>query len=244
MNGLLYTGITTETGVKLAEELGVNAYKNEVGDHRFDTLIRWGCGAGVARRPAKVINSKAAVNKALDKLAATRLFQNNEIPTVEFSQEIPCVGRTIFHTQGQGFWFCFAPGQVQTSIQEGAEYFIRYIPTKQEWRVHVLGGQTSFVQKKYPQDRISTSFTTIQGFSSNWHKKVLPKTSAPLAVRRAAEQACVMLGLDMGGVDVIESIGAPTTVHVLEVNTGPALPTGETRQPYIDFIRRKLTEEE
>ncbi len=243
MNGLLYTGITKETALLLAKELEVNAYKNEVGDRRFDTLIRWGCGIRITRRPAKVINSRPAVNKALNKLAATRLFQNNEVPTVEFSQEIPCVGRTVFHTQGQGFWFCFAPGQVDTSMQEGAEYFIKYIPTKQEWRVHVLGGQTVFVQKKYPHDRVSTSFTTIQGFSSNWHKKVLPKTTASLTIRRAAEQACALLGLDMGGVDVIESIGAPSTIHVLEVNTGPALPTEETRAPYIEFIKRKLEEE-
>jgi glutathione synthase/RimK-type ligase-like ATP-grasp enzyme len=240
MNGLLYTGITTETALSLAKELEVNAYKNEIKDRRIDTLIRWGCGGGVARRPTKVINSKQAVNRALDKLAATHLFQNSGIPTVEFSQDIPCVGRTVFHTQGQGFWFCFSPGQVNTSMQEGAEYFIKYIPTKQEWRVHVLGGQTAFVQKKYLRDRISTSFTTIQGFSSNWHKKVLPKIEAPISVRRAAEQACILLGLDMGGVDILEAIGTPSTIHVLEVNTGPALPTEETRAPYITFIKRKL----
>lgn len=230
-------GITRQTGVLLAEDLGIEAVE-EVGDAKLTNLIRWGNGSPLRYNPKNTINKKMAVLNAVDKLRATELMRKHDVPVPILTDEPPCVGRTAQHTQGQGFWFCWRRDQIPDARNEGADYFIKYIPTKQEYRVHVLGGDAAFVQVKYQREHIGTAFRTIQGFRDGWHKVVHPVKKAPANVIKAAENACKALGLDMGGVDVLLSLDDKP--FVLEVNTGPALPTKETRAPYVDFIKDHL----
>ncbi len=234
---LLYHRITAETGVKLAEDLGIHHGLEIAG--RPNVLIRWGNGGGVGYTPTKVLNSKAAIENTVNKDYASRVFGENGIRTPVRSEEVPTIGRSAIHTQGQGFWLCWEHGQVTTAKHEGAEYFIKYIPVKQEWRIHVIDGDVAFVQNKYEQDRISTAFMGIQGFRNNWHKRIKAPEAAGINVCLQAVRAVQLLGLNFGGVDVIISL-EDNRPYVLEVNSGPSLPNTETRAPYLEYFRRFL----
>jgi len=239
-NFLVYNKITDTTGIKLAEDLGIESGLR-VPETRFDTLIRWGDGQRVRYNPRQTLNSREALEKAVNKHRATQLFAQNgvRVPPEVRDRQVPCVGRSSFHTQGQNFWLCWISDQISTAREEGAEYFIKYIPIKQEWRVHVIAGEVAFVQRKYNQDRVCTGFMGIQGFRNHWHKQVLSPQEAGDAVCEQGIKAVQALGLDFGGVDVIISI-EDNLPYVLEVNSGPALPTTETRLPYVTFFKSRM----
>ncbi len=233
---ILYARITADTGKKLAEDLGAE-HGQESPSERVDCLVRWGSGDGVRFNPRVTINSKDSILNTVNKLQSIRLFREHRVRTPRETTEVPLIARTVQHTQGQGLWLCWTPEQLVEVRREGAEYFVDYIPTKQEYRVHVIDGECIFIQRKYSTERHTTAFGGIQGFRDNWHKQVLNPSEAPVNVIIQGVNAVNCLGLDMGGADVIEDLQGH--VYVLEVNSGPALPTPETRAPYVEFIRRK-----
>jgi glutathione synthase/RimK-type ligase-like ATP-grasp enzyme len=216
--------------------LGVNPYGTPA-PHE-SKVIRWGVGCGIGYVPSKVLNKQVAVNNAIDKNKAIQLFNLHGVRTARYTGTAPCVGRTFEHTQGQNFWLCWQHDQIYSAKQEGAQYFIEYIPIKQEYRVHVLGGQIAFVQRKYQSDRISTAFMGIQGFSNNWHKNIFTGAVSN-DIKTTSINAVKALGLDFGGVDILVSIN-DDKAYVAEVNTGPALPTEEVRAPYIQFFKERF----
>lgn len=239
MNYLLFTnGITRQTGAALAEELGCQS--GPEGIQRITKLIRWGNGSGIGYTPALVINKKTAIDRAVNKELSIQLFREAGCRVPEETDRVPCVGRTRTHTQGNGFWLCWEQPQVAQVRQEGADYFIRYIPVRQEWRVHVIDGEVAFVQNKYEPERIATAFMGIQGFRDNWHTRVLPPERAGMNVCVQSVNATRALGLDFGGVDVLVSL-TDNRPYVIEVNTGPSLPTPQTRAPYLAYFRERMT---
>lgn len=232
--------VTSDTGKLLARDLGYTFYNDHVPRDQVRYLIRWGNGSPVPRRPQLVINKMDAICATVDKNNASRIFAEKGISTPPRTDDVPCVGRASWHTQGQGFWLCWEASQVVSAQEEGANYFIKYIPIKQEYRIHVLGDEAAFVQRKYSQVRVSTAFMGIQGFRDDWHKQVLPISEAPRSAITQAIRAVKVLGLDFGGVDVVMSI-ANNMPYVLEVNSGPALPTEETRAPYVAYIHGRTS---
>jgi glutathione synthase/RimK-type ligase-like ATP-grasp enzyme len=230
--------ITEQTGRKLAEELDVT-YASEYGGERLAGLIRWGNGSQIRYNPTVTINSKDAVNRAVDKKGALALFRQRGIRVPEETTTPVAVGRTSEHTQGNGFWLCWEEAQMESARREGATHFLKYIPVKQEWRVHVIGGEVAFVQNKYETDRTSTAFMGVQGFRDAWHKRVLPPERAGMNVCIQAVNAVNALGLDTGGVDVLVSL-ENNRPYIIEVNSGAALPTEETRAPYLTYFRERL----
>ena len=238
---ILYCKTTSDTALKLAEKLGIPSYNPYQADGtlgRPTKVIRWGVGCGIGYVPRLVLNKMKAVNNAVNKLAAIDLFNVKNVRTAARTNEVPCVGRTREHTQGQNFWLCWEEEQVETAAQEGAEYFIEYIPIKQEYRVHVIENEVAFIQRKYPKDRVSTAFMGVQGFSNQWHKKVYTgRVSGD--VKTTAVDAVKALGLDFGGVDILVSM-KNNKAYVAEVNTGPALHSDVVLAPYVKYFKAKL----
>lgn len=236
---LYYPGITMETGKKLAEDLGME-HGGTPPRGRIRLLVRWGNGQGIGQIPQVVLNKQEALHKAIDKHTSMQLFSRARLSIPTLSTEVPCVGRTATHTQGQGLWFCWRPEQVEEVRNEGADYFIKYVPTKQEYRVHIVNSRVEFVQRKYDRERHTSAFGGVQGFTDDWHKQVTDPREVPREVCDQALGSVVTLGLDFGGVDIVEDLEGKC--YILEVNTGPALPTEETRKPYVKFIKRIMEE--
>ena len=240
---LLYCKITDTTGIKLAEDMGIpsiNGYQHRLREH-YPFIIRWGVGCGIGYVPQVVVNKMNAVNNAVNKYKAITLFNEGGVRTAPFTDQVPVVGRTREHTQGQNFWLCWEQSQVDGARRDGAEYFIKYIPVKQEFRVHVLGGEVGFVQRKYQRNRSTSAFMGIQGFTDSWHREIYEGRDVTQDLKDTAVKAVEALGLDFGGVDLIVSLDDGLS-YVCEVNTGPALPHPRVRAPYIAYFRKRMEE--
>jgi len=240
---IVYCRTTKDTAKLLAQDLGMPCYNpHGTGGDKSKYVIRWGTAAGLGYTPEVVLNKMNVVKKAVNKLGSIKLFMAHDVRTAKLFNKgfiiTPCVGRSIEHTQGQNFWLCWEDGQIGTAQEEGAEYFIEYIPIKQEYRVHVMDGKVHFVQRKYPKDRVSSAFMGIQGFSNGWHKHAF-EGMVSKDVTTTAKNALAALGLDFGGVDILVS-QTDDLAYVAEVNTGPALPTEEVRKFYTKYFTKKL----
>lgn len=237
---ILHCKVTKSTAAAIAKMLNVpavNPYKEYI-PHK-DKVVRWGVSKGLGYTPVKVLNKMNAVKKAINKYTAINTFIENGVRTSPLSKIVPCVGRSFKHTQGQNFWLCWEESQIETASAEGSEYFIEYIPVKQEYRVHVIGGKAVFVQKKYKQDRMSTAFMGIQGFQDYWCYEMYSLGVISTDAVNTAVNAVKALGLDFGGVDLLISM-KDGRAYVAEVNTGPCLPNADTRKPYIDYFKLQM----
>lgn len=238
---LIYCKPTADTGKKLAEELGmpcINGYRDTL-DQRYPIIVRWGYGTGLGYIPELVINKMDAINHAVNKYKSARTFMENNIRTAPFSEAVPCIGRTRNHHQGSGFWFCWEQSQIRGAQGEGAEYFVKYIPTRQEFRIHVLGGEFAFAQKKYRDDRISTCFLGASGHRGNSFAEIYEGSDVTEDVINTGVNAVKSLKLDMGAADVIVGLD-DGLAYVCEVNTGPSLPHPRVREPYINYIKQRI----
>ena len=204
---LLYCKYTDTTGIKLAEDMNlpsINAY-NERLQGRPQFIIRWGVGLGIGYIPRIVVNKKDAVNLAIDKYASIRAFIQGGARTAPFTEDVVCCGRTREHHQGSNFWLCWEQGQVAGAKREGADYFIKYIPIKQEYRVHVLGNRVAFVQKKFTHDHVSTAFLGASGHNTSWFKNIY-EGAISQDVLDTGLKAVQAIGLDFGAAAVVVSL--------------------------------------
>ena len=231
-----YCHITEDTGKRVAERLDFR-HGSSPPPSNTNIVIRWGNSSGLGFIPPLVINKQVAMNNAIDKMRAMRIWEREGVPIPSFSEEVPCIGRTRTHTQGQGLWFCWLPEQVREVKREGADYFIKYIPTAQEWRLHILGGEVAFVQYKYPRPRRTSAFGGVQQFRDEWVTEAHPPNTASREIRNIGVRSVTTLGLDVGAPDIVQ--GLDGSICVLEVNTGPAL-YRDTIGAYIEYFRSEI----
>lgn len=111
--------------------------------------------------------------------------------------------------------------------------YVRYMPKKQEYRVHVCKGQAVDIQRKARRKEVADE-------DINW--KIRNHDNGFIFARNEAEapphdvivqsvNAVKALGLDFGAVDVIFNDGEQRA-YVLEVNTAPGL-SGTTLEGYV-----------
>lgn len=101
-----------------------------------------------------------------------------------------------------------------------APLYTRYVPKKDEFRVHVFGEGVGFVQRKAGKPGQNKNWKVrnlANGFVFTRHKGDLPKGVAEEAIK-----AVKLLDLDFGAVDVIFNEKSKSA-FVLEVNTAPGL---------------------
>lgn len=119
-----------------------------------------------------------------------------------------------------------------------AAFYVRYVPKRAEYRVHVVDGAVIFVQEKRRRNGIEQSKddALIRNHDNGW---VFCENSvtAPEAVTTCAINAMNTLGLRLGAVDIVESKGDRNAVF-LEVNTRPGLESTRLKEAYSTAIRR------
>lgn len=240
---LLYHRRTRPTGRVLAHVLGAGA---EVApDIRFssvpnwDWVIRWGNRAslpGYAFR-ARVINGSDAIARASDKLESLGTMREAEVRVPDWSEdpedlEFPFLGRRIQHTQGRDVVLCLQRGDYR---RRPRDYYVKYIPTVREFRVHVVAGEVIRVQGKY-LDFPEQSLPWIRNYGTGYRFREPSRRLRPSRTEMAI-RAVESLGLDFGAVDLL--VGDDGLEYVLEVNTAPAC-SPLTAEKYIRAFQRLL----
>ena len=118
-----------------------------------------------------------------------------------------------------------------------APLYTRYVPKKDEYRVHIFGGKIIDIQKKMMQSGFGDANFQIRnhdnGFIYGRNDIKVPKP-----VKRVALSAYNLFDLNFGAVDVIYTENRDQAL-ALEINTAPGL-EGQTVVLYADAFREYL----
>lgn len=220
---LLYHGASHVTGNRLGDFLGIPHGRDC--HERYDYLIRWGSRSSVDFSPREtVFNSQRAIRSNTDKLGSLRTLREAGIPTPEWTtnrDEIsetfgyPALGRSENHTRGEDINLILQWRDAY--LTSGNDYFVEYIPTDLEYRMHVVNGEVVKVHEKRLRSEES-NHPFIRNSETGWIF-VEPREEPPSD--QLAIDAVGSLGLDFGAVDVLR--GEDGEEYVLEVNTAPSL---------------------
>jgi len=211
-------------------------------------VINW--GSSVIMNPevlkCKVINHPDAVALATDKLkffnAVAGVVQvpewTTDWPTAVswFKRGKPVVARTILNGHsGAGIVYVDDISAMEKVVN--APLFTKYVPKKDEYRVHVAFGEVVDVQRKAKSNDYDVANWKIRSHS-NGFVFVREGVDPDEQVLEQALLAVKTIGLDFGAVDVIWN-NFYKKAYVLEVNTSPGL-EGSTVENYIKAFDQAL----
>ena len=114
-----------------------------------------------------------------------------------------------------------------------APLYVKYVPKKQEYRIHICGGEAVDIQRKARRKDVEDEAINwkIRNHDNGFIFARNEDGVTPADVIKQAVDAVKLLGLDFGAVDVIFN-DKEQKAYVLEVNTAPGL-AGETLQGYL-----------
>lgn len=229
----------------LAEALGIKRLKREGKPIKADTVINWGCSSDNWPREINcqvLLNDANCVRLATNKLKSFNVLKGHaSIPefteSLEEAKKWLAEGVTIVERHkltghsGEGVRIV-EPGQ---ELQQ-APLYVKYIPKKHEYRIHVFRDKVFFVQRKARKNDVPDE-------DVNWKVRNLKGgfiyANQDVDVAEEAKQQAIItiktLGLDFGAVDIIYNERS-NKYYVLEVNTACGL-TGTTLDKYVEIFK-------
>jgi glutathione synthase/RimK-type ligase-like ATP-grasp enzyme len=226
----------------LAEGLGIKVLLREGKPVKNHLVINWGCSAIDREVGDKILNNPVNVAGAANKLLTFQMFAANDVPTVEWTTNPleaakwldegfdVVVRKKLSGHSGEGILILEAKNHIKNSVPEAAPLYTKYTKKKDEYRIHVFGGEILFQQRKarkkeVPDDQVNWQVRNLAGgfiFAND-------QIDAPECVKEASKSAVQALGLDFGAVDVGFREGACV---VYEVNTACGL-QGKNLEAYV-----------
>jgi glutathione synthase/RimK-type ligase-like ATP-grasp enzyme len=220
---VLYHGASHVTGQLLGDYLGLPHGRDA--EERYDYLLRWGSRSSARFQPSEgVINSRSSLSRNADKLQSLRDLDAAGIPVPDFVTDrdeisetfgYPALGRSESHARGEDINLIMQWRDAY--LTDGNDYFVEYIPTELEYRMHVIDGEVVQTHEKRLRSE-ADNHPYIRNAETGW-VFVEPREAPP--DESIAVDAVGALGMDFGAVDIIRSEdGDP---YVLEVNSAPSL---------------------
>lgn len=254
MTVMLEAGGRASSGaLRLAKALGIKRTQEHTTfrPQPDDVIINWGC---TAQRfwVGTYINEPSKVHIAGSKFESLIMMQLSGVQVPEFTtdwnraldwlqnEEYKVIARTVDRGHaGIGMHLMLGDADFME-----APLYVKYVPKKQEYRVHVMGGEVVDIQQKrihngldqHAKDAINYQIRT----AANGWVYCRQDLDVPAGIREQAIQAVESLGLDFGAVDIgYTELNRRVTVY--EVNTAPGL-EGQTVQSYAQHLRRIINE--
>ena len=144
------------------------------------------------------------------------------------------VRSTLTGHSGVGISLCTSNDDVPQ-----APLYVKYIPKRKEFRVHVIFGKVVDIQQKRKREGFENANFQVRNHANGW-VYCRENLEEPTGLREAALRSVEELGLDFGAVDIIWN-EKHNRCYVLEVNTAPGL-EGTSVNIYADNIWRGLNE--
>jgi len=169
-----YSGATDLTGKNLMKELDVDGGTKKPSKKKI--VIGWGTkikeNIGSLGKNVKVLNHPDQIRANRNKFKALQLMREaGNVPVADFytvddvnnhMDQLPLVGRRNYHQGGKGFWLCLTKDHVRRAVNEGAQYFQKYIPIKDEYRLHMFDGKCIYAAKKVERGNMKEAFIEQQ----------------------------------------------------------------------------------
>lgn len=214
------------------------------------TVLNW--GATTDRFPpallnCRIINPPARVDVAVDKVQTFNLFRERGVSSPEFTTSKSeatrwCEGgsmvfaRTMLRAHsGRGISIMDPDHPDTWDVQ--APLYVKYIPKKFEYRIHVMRGEVIDTQRKGLKEEFKGRTDVnhkIRNLANGFIYVRNDGHVVPQCVRAAGIAAVAALGLDFGAADVIYN-QKDDRAYALEVNTAPGL-SGTTVTNYRDAL--------
>jgi len=240
----LYHRRSRPTGEILARALGCDHGEADALTHDHGPLIRWGSravGPNGDTSMSRILNPSAAIGRASDKLESLSLMRDQGIPVPDFDTDpealvervgFPILGRRTQHARATDVVLCL---QRRDWRRRPRDYYVAYVPTTREYRLHVAGGEVIRVQGKY-LDVSEDYLPWIRNFATGYRFRA-PRRRLHNTRLNDAVGAVEALGLDFGAVDLIVSDNG--SHYILEVNTSPSC-SPLTGAAYVNAFARML----
>lgn len=242
---LIYTWNKVSEGAnELAEELGIKKIKHENSNFKgasHKVVLNWGSSSLPDEvLKCRIINRPEIVALCSDKLKFFNKVSDDILPpwTTSFDTAVAWVAeghvvcaRTILNGHSARGLILMEKNDPSTFVH--APLYTRYIPKKDEFRIHVVRGNVIDVQRKAlkgdrpnPDAPINWRVRNLDnGFIYQRENIVVADAVKEVAIRAVKEA-----GLDFGAVDVVVNT-KDQKPYVLEVNTAPGI-TGTTVSNY------------
>jgi len=229
----------------LAKALGIKRLKREGKPIKTDIVLNWGCSSDNWPRAIhceEIINDPNIIRIATNKLKSFNALKGH-VSIPEFTESLEeakkwlAEGLTIVERHkltghsGEGVRVV----EPRQELQQ-APLYVKYIPKKHEYRIHVFRDKAFFVQRKarkndVPDLRVDWKVRNLKGGFIYANQDVD-------VAEEAKQQAIISikaLGLDFGAVDIIYN-ELHNKYYVLEVNTACGL-AGLTLQKYTEIFK-------
>jgi len=220
---ILYHENSLDTGKALQRALGIEGGEH-MPDRRYDHLIRWGNREKIHYASPKTLNKSSAMDNASNKTRAIEVMQANGIshaPIKTRFDGVLLLARKSSHMHGSGCYFVTSQYDFDNARRIGCTSFTEFIPTKREFRVHVINGEAVFIF-----ERVCPSEPESLNIRNEWNEERRTVNEVPSTVIAEAIRVVEVMGLHFGAVDIGFSMN--DRPYVYEVNTAPGLVNDDT----------------
>lgn len=234
----------------LAITLGAKRIKHAGGAYRGlpgDIVINWGSTKPqlftAFRERVRLLNPPEVIQVSVNKLKTFQKLKEANVSHPEWttSKEEAAkmmVSKVVCRTNLEGYGGAGIVIAEEVGELVDAPLYVRYIPKKEEYRIHVMNGEAFFVQRKarkmeVPDDQVNWKVRNLEGgfIYANQNVEVAQE------VKDLAIAAVGALLLDFGAVDII--VTNRGKAYVLEVNTACGL-AGTTLDKYSEAFRKYI----
>tara|TARA_R110000851_G_scaffold115675_3_gene241612 strand:- start:5374 stop:6312 length:939 start_codon:yes stop_codon:yes gene_type:complete len=203
--------------------------------HEKKIVLNWGCSVTPEEvEKATVLNPASAVKLATNKKTFfEKVTGEVNIPEFTTDQTVAngwllsggkvVVRETLTGHSAEGLVMLEDVSSWDSYDHSRAKLYVKYVPKKDEYRIHVVSGEVVDVQQKAMSSRVDSSRVNWQ--VRNHQNGFIYKREGVEAPEVAKEQAILateLCGLHYGAVDVIWNAHYEKA-YVLEVNTAPGL---------------------
>lgn len=243
----------SEGGSNLADALGIRRIKH--GNSKFvpsasKTILNWGASSErfpAAYRVCQVLNPPERIDIACNKTRSFQAFQTAGVSIPEFTTD-----RAVARQWLEAGTMVFARTQLTAHSGRGIEImdphhpetwevtaplYVKYIPKKDEYRIHVVRGQIIDIQRKGLRAELQGTEGVnfkVRNLANGFVYVRNDGRQAPARVLEVGRAAVAALNLDFGAADVIYN-ERNNQAFALEVNCAPGL-TGTTVDNYAQAL--------
>lgn len=236
----------------LKQAIGIKMIKHEGSSFKGNAekiVINWGASTLTDEvNKCKVLNEADAVKIASNKLSFFEKvkgqvnipdFTTNKDEAQEWVEngEIVVIRELLNSSAAKGIQLLRNIGDFNAYHHPNAKLYVRYVPKKDEYRVHVVNGEIIDVRRKALKNGADKHYVNWQ-IRNHEGGFIFQKNNInpPQEVLEQALRAIQVCGLNFGGVDVMWN-NFRKMAYVLEVNTAPGL-EGSSVDNYAEAFKK------